>query len=393
MGANMTFKRLTSIIALAVLIPSQALADVPQSVDYNAIYYNTEKRCKTTEDTGIFIGSDAIETSFKYFVSLGLTPEQSAGIVGNLRWESGGGVIDPTAQEVHRGVPTPIPNEGFGIAQWTFPSRQQNLVAYASSVNKPVNTLQPQLGFLWKELGESYGDTLAKLKNSTTINDAVIIFQDGFEKPNPAKAHTAERIKYAQQTYDLYAGSVSSTNAAPTSAANPKTTPVCGGGLGVSSDFTFPLRTTQEKIKAGSWCWNSSTSCHHDYLAADIFDIVGTPVVAAVGGTVVRAVDKVCAGGTDVPRVQIKGTDGIYYYYTHMSTGSIKVHDGQEIPPGTELGTIGPSNCAEGTPPHLHFQMSSVMITNTEDQSERSHYIDPQPNLTATFQKLPGLQL
>ncbi len=391
----MNFKRLISLIALAVLIPTQVLADVPESIQYYAVYYNATKRCKTTEDTGIFIGSDAIETSFKYFVSQGLTPEQSAGIVGNIRWESGAGVIDPTAQEnpAHKGDPNPHDGEGFGIAQWTFSSRQDPLVAYAKSVNKPVNTLEPQLGYMWQELNGAYSSTLANLKNTATIDDATKVFQYGYEGAAAEPIlHMADRIKYAHQTFDLYAGSASSTNASPTAAANPATTPVCGGGLGVSGDFTFPERTTQEAVKAGGWCYQSATSCHHDYVAADIFNTVGTPVVAAVGGTVIRAVETTCSGGLNVPRTQIKGTDGIYYYYTHMQSGSIKVHDGQEIKAGDELGAIGPTECAENTTPHLHFQMSSVMITNTEDQSERTHYIDPQPNLTAAFQKLPGLQ-
>ncbi len=389
-----TYIKRRLILALLIgLLPAQVLADVPISVDYDAIYYNAEKRCKTVEDTGIFIGSDAIETSFKYFVSQGLTPEQSAGIVGNIRWESGAGIIDPTAQENpnHKGDPNPYPHEGFGIAQWTFPSRQEKLVAYAQSVSKPVNTLEPQLGFLWKELSEDYGETLTTLKSTTTVRDATKVFMDGFERPDPARAHFEDRVKYAQQAYDLYASSTSSTNAS-VSTPTPGTTPTCSGGLGVSGDFTFPLKTTQESIKAaGGWCFDSPTSCHHDYRAADIFDAIGTPVVAAVGGTVIRAVDTTCTGSTNVPRVQILGTDNIYYYYTHMSPGSIKIHDGQEVTAGTELGTIGPSACAEGTPPHLHFQMSSVMITNTEDQSERTHYIDPQPNLISTFLKLPGV--
>lgn len=389
------FKHQPLIIILAFLIPAQVLADVPESVNFNAVYYNSVARCKTNTDTGIFIGSDAIETAFRYFVSQGLSAEQSAAIIGNLRWESGGGVLDPTSQEVHKGVPTPIHDEGFGIAQWTYPSRQDNLVAYAASVGKPVNTLEPQLGFLWKELGESYGATLAKLKTDTSIAQAVVTFQTGYESPAPDQAHTSDRIRLAEQTFALYASTAPSAGGQTAGTIKPSATPTCGGGLGVSNDFTFPQKTTKEAIKNVSgehWCYDSQASCHHDYRAADIFNAIGTTNVAAVGGTVLSATDTPCTGDKGVPRVQIKGTDGIYYYYTHMSSGSIKVHDGQVVKAGDELGTVGPSSCAEGSQPHLHFQMSSVPITNTEDTAERTKYIDPQPNLTASFQKLPGLQ-
>ncbi|QQS18958.1 hypothetical protein IPL68_02775 [Candidatus Saccharibacteria bacterium] len=68
-----------------------------------------------------------------------------------------------------------------------------------------------------------------------------------------------------------------------------------GGELGTVGNFTFPLKTTQTRIKTAQyqdatykltkwvWCYTSQTNCHHDYPAADIFDTPGTEIVAAVG--------------------------------------------------------------------------------------------------------------
>ncbi|MEO7617905.1 MAG: M23 family metallopeptidase [Candidatus Saccharibacteria bacterium] len=172
----------------------------------------------------------------------------------------------------------------------------------------------------------------------------------------------------------------------------------CSGGLGIdAAGFVFPQVTTKTSIKAGSsysgqtlvWCYASQTSCHHDYVAADIFNPIGTANVAAVGGTVIKAVDTTCSGGFEVPRVQIKGVDGKYYYYTHMKPGSIKVTTGQVLKAGDPLGVVGPPECAENTAPHLHFQVSSGPVNSTKDLNERKEYIDPQPVLLSAFAKLP----
>ncbi len=181
-------------------------------------------------------------------------------------------------------------------------------------------------------------------------------------------------------------------------ATNSSTASTCSGGLGIDPNgFVFPELTTKAAVKKGStlggttlkWCFESQTSCHHDYKAADIFNDVGTTNVVAVSGTVLRAVDTSCTGGFDVPRVQIKGDDGKYYYYTHMKPSSIKVSTGQKVTAGSPLGVIGPAECAENTAPHLHFQVSSGPINSTKDTNEQKEYIDPQPVLTSAFSKLP----
>lgn len=174
-----------------------------------------------------------------------------------------------------------------------------------------------------------------------------------------------------------------------------------GGGCGVFIEG-FPLVATKKVIRGGVdgdpatshdvWCFNNSTNhCHHDYPAADIHAPVGTIVAAAVGGEVTRASDVASCDPDrdefDVPRVTIKGADGRYYYYTHMNPGSIKVDEGQQVAAGEVLGEVGPSECAQRSEPHLHFDIS------TDDRNLRyegaANMIDPQPGLTEAFGKLP----
>ncbi|QQS69116.1 peptidoglycan DD-metalloendopeptidase family protein [Candidatus Saccharibacteria bacterium] len=171
-----------------------------------------------------------------------------------------------------------------------------------------------------------------------------------------------------------------------------------GGELGTVGNFTFPLKTTQTRIKTAqyqdatykltkwAWCYTSQTNCHHDYPAADIFDNPGTEVVAAVGGTVVRYRPKPsCSperGGS--PSIQIKGDDGNYYFYTHFRGGSLlQSQEGARIDQGQTLGVIGEPACAQGTQPHVHFQAYSSPITGNPTSS------NVQPILIKAFGALP----
>jgi murein DD-endopeptidase MepM/ murein hydrolase activator NlpD len=326
-------------------------------------------------------GSDNVQKAFNYFVQKGLTPIQSAGIVGNLMQESG---VDPNS--VQKGGP------GRGIAQWSVNERWQGVLKLATATNRPPTDLGLQLDYLWQELNTTERAALSALKATSTIEDAVIQFEKKFERAG--KPNYPNRIRFAHQVLNSFGGAVGGGQAP---SVDSPTTGACAtsGGLGVNGSFVFPLKTTQNDIRHNrpSWCFSSQTSCHHDYKAADIMIAPNTPVVAAVDGVITKVDDDTCTPGTkdySVPRINMQGADGKYYYYTHMKPGSLKVHKGQQVTAGTDLGNVGPTECAQGTPPHLHFQISSVPITNTESASERTKYIDPQPNLVAAFKTLPA---
>lgn len=87
-------------------------------------------------------------------------------------------------------------------------------------------------------------------------------------------------------------------------------------------------------------------------------DIAGvlntTPVVAFLAGTVTFAGHTPGAGGT---LVNINHGGGITSSYVHLQQGSIPagVAAGQAVSQGQQIGTLGNSGNAGGTPPHLHF--------------------------------------
>jgi len=92
----------------------------------------------------------------------------------------------------------------------------------------------------------------------------------------------------------------------------------------------------------------------HDYMAR-----AGTPVVAPVGGKIVKLSGHDPAlgpvDGVHGPfglSLYLQGTDGRTYYMTHL--GSRDVQDGQRIAPGQVLGTVG--NYAKwGGADHVHM--------------------------------------
>jgi murein DD-endopeptidase MepM/ murein hydrolase activator NlpD len=88
----------------------------------------------------------------------------------------------------------------------------------------------------------------------------------------------------------------------------------------------------------------------------DIVAEEGTPVLAATAGTV-EAVGWTFYSGT---RVGVRGNDGKYYFYAHLSEVAPGVVPGAAVPTGAILGRVGntgygPPGREDRFPPHLHF--------------------------------------
>lgn len=115
-------------------------------------------------------GANAAAAAHRFFIDKGYTPEQSAGIVGNLVHESG---MQPGA----------VGDAGTsgGLAQF-HNERLANLRKYASSVGKPAGDFQTQLEFIDRELNTSEGATKAKLLGAKTPEQAAAAFID-YERP------------------------------------------------------------------------------------------------------------------------------------------------------------------------------------------------------------------
>ena len=98
---------------------------------------------------------------------------------------------------------------GYGLAQWTYWSRKQNLLNYAKSKNKSIGDLQMQLEFLVKELKESYTNSVYNiLKTATSIQQASDAVLMNFERPLNAASHKTKRAEMSQVYYNKYANTI-----------------------------------------------------------------------------------------------------------------------------------------------------------------------------------------
>ena len=156
------------------------------------------------------------QPAFDYFLAKGLTPVQSAGIVGNLDVESG---VDPTIAQA--GGP------GRGIAQWSVGARwdttkSDNVKDYAAQQGQSQTSLQLQLAFTWYELTTFSAYGLARLKGTTDVAGATTAFAQDFE--GCGSCATSTRIAHAQSVLDRFGadapdGSASSSSGGPTGPA------------------------------------------------------------------------------------------------------------------------------------------------------------------------------
>jgi hypothetical protein len=95
---------------------------------------------------------------------------------------------------------------GYGLAQWTYWTRKQNLLNFAKSKNKSIADLEMQLEFLVKELKENYTNSVyTVLKNAKTILEASNAVLLKFERPaNQSIAVQAQRAAFGKKYYDQY---------------------------------------------------------------------------------------------------------------------------------------------------------------------------------------------
>ena len=152
-------------------------------------------------------GNTNIEKAFNFFISpIGgsFTPQQACGMIGNFCVESGasanGGDINPLARSGFQD------ENSFGIAQWNpakaAGNRFRQLQTFSAQIGKNYKSLDAQLRFVKFELETQAFLGLGQLRNTETVEEATIVFQDKYERPNKALAHTKQRIAFAQETFN-----------------------------------------------------------------------------------------------------------------------------------------------------------------------------------------------
>lgn len=147
-----------------------------------------------------------------------------AGLMGNLEAESG--MIPNNMENAYEGTYNDITYTnainngsyskaqftddwiGYGLAQWTYPSRKEALYEMWKSGNySGIDDIALQCSYLWYELQTDYVGVLSVLKTASSVREASDKVLHDFENPLVQdEAVERYRASMGQAWYELYTG-------------------------------------------------------------------------------------------------------------------------------------------------------------------------------------------
>lgn len=175
------------------------------------------------------VGNTVEQKIWNYLKTKGLNDYGVAGMMGNLYAESGlkstnlqqtyekslNYSDDTYTKAVDNGTYVDFGTDraGYGLAQWTYPTRKAKLLQFAKSQGKSIGDLEMQLDFLWKELTGGYKNVLNVLKVATSVLEASNIVLLEFEAPADKSVGVQnKRAGFGQKYYDKYASATNTTD-------------------------------------------------------------------------------------------------------------------------------------------------------------------------------------
>ena len=168
------------------------------------------------------------KTIWDFLKAKGFSDYAAAGIMGNLQAESGlrpdnlqnsfekklGYTDAEYTAAVDNGSYTNFVHDsaGYGLAQWTYYSRKQNLINHARAVGASIGNLAMQLDFLYIEL-KANSVIMRELSDATSVREASDTILLKYERPaDQSEAVQKRRAEYGQTFYDQYAAKESGVN-------------------------------------------------------------------------------------------------------------------------------------------------------------------------------------
>ena len=278
--------------------------------------------------------SDNEKTIWDFLKGKGLNDFAVAGIMGNLYAESGlrpnnlqntyekslGMTDDQYTAAVDKGTYNNFVKDsaGYGLAQWTYWSRKQNLLEFAKAAGKSIGDLGMQLDFLWKEL-QGYTAVMKVLQAAESVKAASNAILTGFERPaDQGTAVQNKRAGYGVTYYDKYAGKP----ATPAPAASGTLYRVQVGAFSKKENADKTLAAVQAKgfdsfitkvgnlykVQVGAYSVKSNADAQLNRLkAAGFFDAF---ITTASGGTVVATTPAATKTVEELAREVIAGKWG-----------------------------------------------------------------------------------
>ena len=174
------------------------------------------------------------KTAYSFFTDVGMTPHGACGLIGNLEAESDGfypnrleylcvkrlkenrktytdetytDAIDSGKISCEEFLhPLPGKQYGYGLAQWTTPSRKSGLWNLAHQRGVSIADLNMQLDYLLSELKEKFPSVLKILKTTNSIQEASDIVLIKFEAPANAEQLKASRAERGNNFYEYMKG-------------------------------------------------------------------------------------------------------------------------------------------------------------------------------------------
>ncbi len=250
-------------------------------------------------------GKNTEQKIWNYLKAAGYTDHGVAGLMGNLYAESAlrpnnlqnsyekklGYTDDSYTAAVDDGSYTGFIRDsaGYGLAQWTYWSRKENLLKFAQKAGKSIGDLEMQLAFLVEEL-KGYKGVHQTLKTATSVKEASDSVLVNFERPaDQSDSAKARRAGYGQKYYDEYAGAAAqpSTPGSPLTEAQlrQKVVSIAQGWLGCNeADGSHkkiidvynghkPLARGYAVKYTDAWC---STFASAVAIEAELTDIIPT---------------------------------------------------------------------------------------------------------------------
>ena len=236
---------LINVLVLALGVQTAQAYDVPFHSSNDIFWYNPDA-CKVGNGDVTLQGTTA-EMIWTYLINKGLTPEQAAGVMGNIKQESS---YSPTRHQSTADVWTSDSGRAWGIIQWDsgrrytpngpdhksgggilgkLASEKPQLekyvdIQYDTIRNKDAESkfepghlaelMQFELDYLYQESNSrqakaSYGggNEWEGLKRQKTIEEALVYWHDNAERSSDTPAEVINnRGKFAKEAYDNFKG-------------------------------------------------------------------------------------------------------------------------------------------------------------------------------------------
>ena len=132
---------------------------------------------------------------------------------------------------------------GYGLAQWTYWSRKQNLLNFAKKAGTSIGNLNMQLEFLWKELQE-YETVMSALATVSSVLEASNIILLKYERPaNQSESAQKKRAAYGHTYFDKFG-----------TGTEEKVEPAAGDSVDIATPETYRRYT----VRRGDTLWKIS---------------------------------------------------------------------------------------------------------------------------------------